>query len=460
MPQKYRILMVYTTYTFRMEQPATQTVAPTVAWSNSQRILFRFAVAWLLLYIFFNPNGILPGVDETFNFYVTPFHHLIPWIGQHILHLSKPITTFTNTTGSGDTTYDYVTLLLICFLSILACAIWTMLDRKRASYSILYYWVTTILRYYLGITMLTYGFSKIFKMQFPYPGLYTLLEPYGDSSPMGLAWTFMGYSNGYNLFTGFAEVIAGTLLFFRRTTAIGAFLAFIVAANIAAMNYSFDIPVKLLSSTMILMSLFLLGNNIRRLFNLFFLGRGTQLSIVPRAPIRKKPVRITLVVLKCILVIYAFFGTAWLSLEARNEYGDHAPHALLRGIYNTQTFLFDQDTLAPLQTDTVRWKQLVIDGSPYYAYGMIKMMNDSAHTYIVRTDTIQHLLTIFNYRDTTRKWRLHYSFPLTDTLTLWGTRFWGQKADSIHVALARYPLNNFKLNSRGFNWINEYPYNR
>jgi uncharacterized membrane protein YphA (DoxX/SURF4 family) len=443
-----------------LNAPILASTSQAPAWTSIQRVLFRFSVAWVLLYIFFNPNGILPGVDETFNFYVTPFHHLIPWIGRHILRLSKPITIFTNTTGSGDTTYDYVTLLLICFLSALACAIWTILDRKRTSYSTLYYWVTTILRYYLGITMLTYGFSKVFKMQFPYPGLYTLLEPYGNSSPMGLAWTFMGYSDGYNLFTGFAEVIAGTLLFFRRTTAIGAFLAFIVSANIAAMNYSFDIPVKLLSSTMILMSLFLLGDNIRLLFNLFFLGRGTQLSVVPRAPIRKKGVRITLVVIKSILVIYAFLGTAWLSLEARNEYGDYAPHTSLRGIYNTRTFLFDQDTLAPLQTDTVRWKQLVIDGSLQYTYGMIKMMNDSTHGYTIEADTIEHLLTIYNYRDTTKKWRLHYSFPLTDTLTLWGTRFWGQKADSIHIALARYPLNNFQLNSRGFNWINETPYNR
>jgi uncharacterized membrane protein YphA (DoxX/SURF4 family) len=438
--------------------PSPASTAPIPAWTSPQLLLFRFSVAWFLLYIFFNPNGILPGVDETFNFYITPFHRLIPWIGRHILRLSKPITIFTN--GSGDTTYDYVTLLFICVLSTLACAIWTILDRKRTSYAALYYWVTTILRYYLGITMLTYGFSKVFKMQFPSPGLYSLLEPYGESSPMGLAWNFMGYSTGYNLFTGFAEVIAGTLLFFRRTTAIGAFLAFIVADNIAALNYSFDIPVKLLSSTMILISLFLLGDNIRRLFNLFFLGRGTQLAVVPRAPIRKKGIRITLAVVKCILVVYSFFGTAWLSLKAREEYGDYAPHSALRGIYNTRTFLFGQDTLAAIQSDTIRWKQLVIDGSPTYAFGVIKMMNDSSHFFNIKADTTAHLVTIRDYYDTTKKWRLHYSFPLTDTLTLWGTRFWGQKADSVHISMARYPLTRFHLNSRGFNWINEYPYNR
>jgi hypothetical protein len=438
--------------------PSPESAAQSSQWSNTQRLLFRFSVAWFLLYIFFNPNGILPGVDDAFNFYITPFHRLIPWIGQHLLHLSNPITIFTN--GSGDTTYDYVIQLLMVTLSILTCVIWTCLDQRRISYPTLYYWVLTILRYYLGITLLSYGFAKVFKTQFPYPGLYTLLEPYGNASPMGLAWTFMGYSTGYNLFTGFAEVIAGTLLFFRRTTAIGAFLAFIVSANIAAMNYAFDIPVKLLSTTMILMSLFLLGKNIRRLFNLFFLGFGTQLAVVPRPPVRKKAIRITLAAIKGILVIYAFFSTAWASMEAQRQYGDLAPHTPLRGIYNTRTFLLDRDTLAPLQTDTIRWKQLVIDGLQQYPYGMIKMMNDSTHFYGFKTDTLEHILTIFSYRDTTKRWRLHYSYPLTDTLTLWGTRSWGQKADSVFISLARYPLSNFRLNSRIFNWINEYPYNR
>src|ERR1700743_1797859 len=173
-----------------MRQPAN----PSSPWTASQRLLFPFLVAWFLLYIFFNPNGILPGVDEAFNFYITPFHRLIPWIAAHILHLSKPVTVFTN--GSGDTTYDFLIILLIFVLSVLVCAIWTLLDRKRRSYTILYYWVVTILRYYLGIMLLTYGFAKVFKLQFPSADLHRLLEPYGESSPMGLAWTYMGYSTG------------------------------------------------------------------------------------------------------------------------------------------------------------------------------------------------------------------------------------------------------------------------
>jgi len=39
-----------------------------------------------------------------------------------------------------------------------------------------------------------------------------MIEPLGEFSPMGLMWTFMGYSKGYNRFVGGAEMLGGILL--------------------------------------------------------------------------------------------------------------------------------------------------------------------------------------------------------------------------------------------------------
>jgi uncharacterized membrane protein YphA (DoxX/SURF4 family) len=429
-----------------------------VQWTMMQRIFFRFFFAFFLLYIFFNPNGVLPGTEPLFNMYIQPFHRLIPWIGRHILHLSQPITIFTN--GSGDTTYDNLILLFLFLIAILTALVWSVADRNRASYNVLFYWLTAIVRYYLAITMLTYGFVKVFKLQFSYPGIHRLLEPYGDSSPMGLAWAFMGYSKGYNYFTGFAEVLAGSLLLFRRTTAIGAFLAFMVSANIMAMNYCFDIPVKLLSSMMVILSLFLLGDNIRKLFGLFFLHRTTTLSMTRPPRIRKKSLRITLLTVKSLLIAYIFIGNISDSLESMQAYGDNARRAPLYGIYNTSFFVVNKDTIAPLQTDTLRWKQLEIDGFASYSYGATKMMNDSFRYYVIRTDTIRKFLSITDNKDSTKRYLLHYRNPGNDSLVLWGSRLWGRQADSVLIALTHYPLNRFRLSSREFHWISEYPYNR
>jgi hypothetical protein len=42
---------------------------------------------------------------------------------------------------------------------------------------------------------------------------------------MGLLWTFMGASEPYTMFVGFAEMIAGILLFPRKTSTLGALMS-------------------------------------------------------------------------------------------------------------------------------------------------------------------------------------------------------------------------------------------
>lgn len=432
-----------------MDHPTTAVTS----WTPGQRVAFRFFCLLFPLYIFFNPNGVLPFSDLAYDWYIQPFHSLAVWTGKHILHLSYPITVFTN--GSGDTTYDYVIILIIFVLSVVGCLIWTLLDRQRSSYSKLYYWLVALVRYYLAVTMLSYGYAKLFKLQFPAPNLYRLVEPYGNSSPMGLAWTYMGYSVGFNIFTGFAEVLSGILLLFRRTTAVGAFLSFMVAGHIMAMNYCYDIPVKLLSTAMVIMALFLLARNIQVLFALFFGSRTVCLSVVQPVPIRKRSWFLTLRIFKILLILYVVGFGALSAISNMKEYGPNAPKTPLYGIYNVKTFVRNKDTVAPM-LDSVRWKQIYIDGTPSYSYGRVQTTNDSSKNYAFRPDTVGHLLTIFSYADTTKKYRFHYEFPTKDSLVLVGN--W--KNDSVWISFKRYDVNNFLLLRRGYHWINEYPYNR
>lgn len=103
---------------------------------------------------------------------------------------------------------------------MIAAIIWSVADRKRKSYDLLLYWIMVYVRYYLAFMMMNYGFIKIIKSQFPFP-FRSLTETYGESSPMGLLWNFMGYSTAYNKFSGLAEAIGGFLLLFRRTATFG-----------------------------------------------------------------------------------------------------------------------------------------------------------------------------------------------------------------------------------------------
>jgi hypothetical protein len=299
--------------------------------------------------------------------------------------------------------------------------------------------------------MISYGLFKVIKLQFPFPFLSRLVQPYGESSPMGLAWTYMGYSDTYNYFTGFAELLAGVLLLFRRTTPLGALVCFAVMSNVFMMNMSYDIPVKLLSFNTILMSLFLLWKDIQRLINFFITNKPAGAANL-NLPYSDKKWRYTFIALKLLFIIFIFWVNFDLAISYQKEYGDKASKAPLYGIYYTESIVKNNDTLRPLATDSTAWKRLLIQ---FESYAMIKMMNDSIRNYNFWVDTMTKTITMFSSQDTANKNMLRYVFE-KDYLSL-STRM---NEDSLQIRMKRYDENNFKLVNRGFHWVNEFPYNR
>lgn len=130
------------------------------------------------------------------------------------------------------------------------------------------YWLQTVIRYFLASTFLSYGFAKIFGHQF-YTWSSTLDTPLGEVTGIQLAWRFFGYSYSYTLFVAFSQIIPAFLLFFRRTTTLAALILLPVISNIVIINFTHDIPVKLNSSIYLIMVLYLLWLDHRRLTPLF-----------------------------------------------------------------------------------------------------------------------------------------------------------------------------------------------
>ena len=148
-----------------------------------------------------------------------------------------------------------------------------MIAKRRDNYEKLLHWLIILLRYYLAFFMIGYGFAKVLKTQFPSLTTDRLLQSYGDSSPMGLLWTFMGYSTAYNIFTGLGEVIGGAFSFFKRTRLIGALIVIAIMSNVVMLNFAYDVPVKLFSIHLFSMAIFLIVPDIKRLLNIFFFNR-------------------------------------------------------------------------------------------------------------------------------------------------------------------------------------------
>ncbi|HVV54700.1 MAG TPA: DoxX family protein [Mucilaginibacter sp.] len=421
-------------------------------WPLTKKLLFRFFFIYFLLYIFLNPNDVLPYIGNLYKWYVQPFYWLAIKVGGFILNLAMPAEIPAN--GSGDTAYDYVIILIIASLALIGMITWSVLDRKRPSYNKLFYWLTVVLRYYIAITMLAYGFYKVIKLQFPFPSFARLMEPYGNSSPMGLAWTFMGYSTGYNYFTGIAELSCGILLLFRKTSALGAVMTLVVAGNIMAINYCFDVPVKLLSTTLVMMALFLIIKDVKRFSNFFVFNKSAAPANLSPHRFTKRWKNITLTVVKYTLIAYTLVFDAFGAMRVEKQYGDKAPKSPLYGLYEVKTFIVNRDTLKPLTTDMFRWNKLAIDGRGGYL--LVQLMNDSTTNMGLELDTVKKKMTITNFTDAGDKYRFTYTLPQKDSLVIKGT----YKKDSIQVRFHRYGTNKFLLVRRGFHWINEYPFNR
>jgi|SRR5580658_6338605 uncharacterized membrane protein YphA (DoxX/SURF4 family) len=264
-------------------------------WLLPLRIGFRFCFLYWLLYL-------IPAMGQASLFSLIPFGGLgnmlgewFAWplgrlahvVGVQVFHLTGEAADW-HMTGSGDTAMHYTLMFCIAVIALVGTVVWSAIDERRGrrEYWTAYAWLRLALRITLAITLLGYGFAKVYPLQFGYmPSPRELNQSYGASSPMHLLWFFMKFSRPYAIFGGLMEVIPGVLLLFERTETIGALGAAAVMFEVAVLNYCYDVPVKLYSTHLFLMSVFLLLPDLKPIWEFFVRRRPAALEgvWVPRA---------------------------------------------------------------------------------------------------------------------------------------------------------------------------------
>lgn len=424
-------------------------------WSLTHRITFRFAFVYLTLYASYvlgnSAFTLIPWLSKPLDWSDWIWHRVVPWVGKHVLHLSGNVAYVR--TGSGDTAFEYLKVFCFVCVAVVAAIAWSVADRKRAHYQWLDQWLRVLLRYAVAFCMLSYGFSKVFKLQFPDLSLARLIHTYGDSSPMGLLWTFMGASRAYTFFAGASELAGGMLLFFRRTATLGAMVTAGVMFNVTMMNFSYDVPVKLFSSHLVLICIFLMLPDMRRLANVLVLNRtAPPAEITPH--FQRRWLRITAWLVKTSLIGSALGWT--ISADIKRQYGGSgtkAPKPALYGIWEAEEFTRNGQVVPPLVTDNSRWRKVVLQ-SPRAM--MVRLMDDSVKRYSAQYDTDKKTVTIAPVEDAKQTAILAYVRPDTDHLLLEGRI----GNDALMVKLRRIDETKFPLVNRGFHWINEFPFSR
>lgn len=406
-------------------------------WSLPTKIAFRFAFIFILSFVFFENNGAFTGLSYIVMPLAEPMRGLTHWFAQHIVGYTYSYDVFTN--GSGDTSYDWMLTLLLIVLAIIGAVVWSLLDQKRTSYNTCYYWLTVIVRYYIAFMLINYGTIKLMHAQMPPPSLNRLMQPLGEFSPMGLAWTYFGYSKGFNIFVGMMEIMAGLLLF-RRTMVLGALITTAVSINIMSANYFFDVPVKLISTALLLLSLFLLLPYMKSLYGFFIQRRPAALPIMERPRYRRAWVNKMLVVMKiAVLLVFAVQQLSGM-MHMKKMKAHYFKKSPLLGIYKIEENKPGQVTIP------ADWVSIVFE---YEGHAAVRDKHYKRIALEPRIDTAKKQVSLNNYT---------FDYSIVENGDILLKKKFDDRVELIK--LVKQKPEDFELMKRGFNLIQEYPYNR
>ena len=424
-----------------------------VEWRFGTRLAFRFLVVYFGLYVLTTQmlHAMIPSPVPGFPSFerLPPLLPLFMWTAKRVFGIGQtPVVV----SGSGDKYLDWIAVAWILTIATVTTAAWSFVDRRRPAYPASFARFCVFMRFALGATMISYGFVKAVPLQMPYPQLSRLVEPYGHFSMMGVLWYSIGASPAYEIFTGSVEALAGMLLFLPQTALLGGLLSLAATTEIFVLNMTYDVPVKLFSFHLILMSLFLLAPDARRLRDVLFLNRSVTASA-------HRPIARGLRARRIFFWGQVVFGV-WLVasnlVSARRswyQFGGGAPKPPLYGLWSVDEMAIDGQSRAPLVTDYGRWRRVIVQFQTNIRF---QRMDDTFVDYGAKVDTWAKTIALTKGNDASWKATLSYQQPSPDALLLAGD----MDGHSVRLTLSRIDLQSFLLARGGFHWIQERPFNR
>jgi uncharacterized membrane protein YphA (DoxX/SURF4 family) len=429
-------------------------------WHPLVRAVLRFVYAYIFLYAIYTLTNTaaflaVPFLKGRFVFPVDDaFSGLVPWTGLHILHLRQPITY----NLSGDSPFSWIEHLLFLVIAFAAALLWWAIDRKRPHYRRLDQWLRLLVRFALASILFGYGFDKVFPLQFHSITRYDLVQPFGEFNHFSLMWHFMAASKPYTIFSGLLEVAAGVLLLVPPLAGVGALVSVVVLTNVVALNFAYNIPVKLHSSNYLLLAIFLSAPLLPRLFRLLVLNRNTPREVP--VPLSKNAridrlVRTVPIVLGALIFITFFF-------EQRAHYAHvqsvEAAVVPLQGIWQVDQFSYTGGIERPLLTAKLaaemqippgddRWFRLIFDRPGEM---VIQSLDGKVDLVDLALDKTAKTATLTDSGDADWKVSLTIDQPQAKRLHLQGT----VNGVAIDATLHRLDESGFPIKDEGLHLVN------
>lgn len=435
-----------------LADPPAESGEPPPAWALLTKVAWRFCVVYFGLFclLFAQITYTFTGIVNQFLpegavlWQMITLDPLLSWVGGHMFGAGAGLHLDSN---SGDQSVIWVMVFCILVVAAVATALWTLLDRHRPSYSRANAWFLVFLRLCLGGQMFFYGVAKVIPTQMPEPPLAALLRPYGQLSPASVLWLQVGSSPVYEIALGTVELVAGLLLFLPRTATLGALLSLISMGQVFLLNMTFDVPVKILSFHLLLISLVLLAPQLQKLANVFVLQRPSEPVSQP-ALFRAERANRTATLVQVIIGVWMLIGCIGTGVTAWNDYGGGRTKPPLYGIWAVGEFTVDGNPVQPLTTDQTRWQRVVFDTPDVLT---VQRMDGELVDRPVTVDADAHTIALAGDQPPTGR----FDFTRTqDELRLTGQL----DGREVTMVMQRVDANSFPLRSRGFHWVQDYPH--
>ena len=433
------------------------------AWTNFQKIIFRVsAVLILLICLPFDLKifTALYGINWQ-NFYWEDLSGLV----SSNFGAPRFLTLASNSGKYG--LGSYVNLEISFGIALVAATIWSVLDNKRKSYNAFQYWIFVLARYRVGFGIIAWGYKKLIPIQMTLPTTTFLNTPFGDFREQKLYWQSVGIALAYEVFLGAAEVLAGFLLLYRKTTAPGAALVVVLLVNIAISNHAYDGGVHILSFTYAVIAVLILWPYLPDIWNVLV----NEKDVTPNhyyPEITSKGGQISRFAVKYsthFIFVYLLFYLHWIDTAG---YRFPQSKGIAQGHYDVTEFKVNGSERAFSPLDSVRWQDAIFEKWPTLSFKVnrkqqmdldnrtragkmldidmfyeLSGLGGGRHFFYYAADTVKKELSLQNknkaHRD--QKQVLHYSQPTSDRIILSGIN---EFKDSVYVVLdkseKKYPL--------------------
>jgi hypothetical protein len=423
-------------------------------WPLWRKVLFRFCFIYLLLQVlarpFFDNAPVLGLIGKAQNFICFTG---VNAFAKYILNIPQVIQPVP---GSSDGLFNWIQLVFFLTLAVVGTLVWSIINRKQNTYHHANYYLTTVLRYTLAYTSFIYGIIKLYMLQMHFPRLTDMATPVGDLDPLKLSWLFVGYSAPYQFFSGLMEFTVALLLVYKRTATLGALIGLTVYVNVFMINFGYNIPVKLYSLQLILMCLYLLSNDLKRLTYFFILNKPiAQKSLLSFVPSKTgRVLKLGLKIVYFLDILYLIVGPYGAFTKSKAEsVAEVKP--IPYGLYEVNTFIKNGDTLPVLANDSLVWKDIIFERGSKYATINSKDTLFTKKTgrgvFSYTTDTLKNAMQWFRYKGNKRIIIANIRYKLSaDKMRV---KLWAKlKSDSVSIDLIKSD-RKFNLDKKEFQWI-------